>query len=369
MPLPDTISDWLLEQLYNAYLEARRHKRSTKDEHTFELNAMENLMILRDDILARRYKPSRGVAFIIYDPVMREIFAAPFRDRVVHHFLYHHVYEWWDRHFIYDSYSCRVGKGTLLGVRRMQHFMQKATLANTREAYAVKLDLQGYFMSLPRDRVFERVCWGLERQFASDNQWLKHLLRYLWAEVIFDDPIEGVTIRGSMRDWQDLPANKSLFCQPPGKGVVIGNLSSQLISNIYLDQLDRFVKRTLHYRYYGRYVDDFFIIVPTPELPRVLADIDRIADYLSSLDLVLHPKKRHIQAVHKGIPFLGTMVYPTHIVAAKRFKAHFYHALLNYQMGLVDENSIISYLGYLKNLDGKKLTAKMFNLAGFDYCF
>lgn len=361
--------EWLLSELYKAYLEARKHKRATSDEHIFEVNAMENLMILRDDILARRYKPSRGVAFIIYDPVMREIFAAPFRDRVVHHFLYNCVYEWWDRRFIYDSYSCRVNKGTLLGAKRLQHFVQKVSRMGTRETYVIKMDLQGYFMSLPRKAVFKRVCWGLDQQFKDGNLYLKDLLRYLWGEIIFDDPIKGVKIRGSMVDWKDLPHNKSLFYQPPGRGVVIGNLSSQLISNIYLDLLDRYVKRVLHYRYYGRYVDDFFIVVTKEELPKALEDVKKIKEFLYSIDLVLHPKKQYIQNVKRGVEFLGMVIYPTHIVAGKRFKANFYKAMRNFQMGLVDEESIISYLGYLKNIDGKKLSQKMFELAGFEYCY
>lgn len=362
------ISEWLLAELYKAYLEARKHKRATRDEHVFEINMMENLMILRDDILARRYKPSRGVAFIIYDPVMREIFAAPFRDRVVHHFLYNCVYDWWDRRFIYDSYSCRVNKGTLLGAQRMQHFIQKESQMGRFETYVIKLDLQGYFMSLPRKKVYQRVCWGLDQQFKDGNLYLKHMLKYLWGEIIFDDPIKGVRIRGSMTDWKDLPHNKSLFYQPPGRGVVIGNLSSQLISNIYLDLLDRYVKRELHYKYYGRYVDDFFIVVRKEKLPKAIKDIQKIKEFLYSIDLVLHPKKQYIQNVKRGVPFLGLVVYPTHIVAGKRFKAHFYRAMKNYQMGLVDEDSIVSYLGYLKNINGKKLSQKMFELAGFEYC-
>lgn len=372
MPTPDSvknIGDWLLEQLYFAYLEARRHKRNTKDEYTFELNEMENLMRLRDDILNRRYKPSRGVAFIIRDPVIREIFAAPFRDRVVHHFLYNQVAEWWDQRFIYDSYSCRVGKGTLLGVRRLQRHIRQVTRQGEREAFVIKLDIQGYFMSLPRDRIYERICWGIDRQYSRSQAWLADLVRYVWHEVIFDDPIKGVKIRGKLSDWDALPENKSLFFQPPGHGIVIGNLSSQLISNIYLDQLDRFVRFELGYHHYGRYVDDFFIIVPQEDLSHALADVPRISDFLLGLGLTLHPKKRYIQNVRHGVPFLGVVVYPNAIVPGKRFKARFYQAAQNYSMGLVGDESIVSYLGYLKNINGKKLGKKTFDQFGFEYRF
>lgn len=290
MKAKEAIGEWLLNELFVAYLAARQHKRSTKDEHIFELNAMQNLVMLRDDIMARRYKPSRGVAFIISKPVIREIFAAPFRDRVVHHFLYNQVAEWWDKRFIYDSYSCRVGKGTLFGIQRLQKHMRQVTQMGTREAYVIKLDLQGYFMSLPRQGIYDRVCWGLERQYDKEHKWLKWLVQYLWHEVIFDDPIKGVRIRGSVHDWDVLPDNKSLFCQPPGKGIVIGNLSSQLISNIYLDQLDRYVKYELGYKHYGRYVDDFYMIVLKEDLAQAMRDVVKINDFLHGLELTLHPK-------------------------------------------------------------------------------
>ncbi len=363
------IGEWLLRELFSAYHEARKNKRGTSDEHTFELHAMENLVILRDDIINHRYKPGRGIAFIIYDPVMREIFAAPFRDRIVHHFLYNQNASWWDRRFIYDSYSCRVGKGTLFGIKRLQKHIRQVSQNGTRKAYVLKFDIQGYFMSLSRKRIFERVDWGLSLQYSVDDEWTKNLVRYLWKEVIFDDPTKGVRIRGSISEWDDLPDNKSLFCQPPGQGIVIGNLSSQLVSNIYLDQLDRFVTMELGWKHYGRYVDDFYIIVTEEELLKALADVEKIADFLLSIGLTLHPRKRYIQEVSHGTPFLGMVVFPNAIVPARRFKNNFYHATMEYTMGFLDDDSIISYLGYMKNVNGKKISARIFELSGFDYWF
>ena len=112
--------DQLELALYLSYLEARKGgKRRTHDEHDFEINLFANLKFLKQDILDKTYYPSRSTAHIITKPVIREIFAAPFRDRIVHHLLFGSVYGWWDNHFIYDSYSCRIGKGTLFGIRRL----------------------------------------------------------------------------------------------------------------------------------------------------------------------------------------------------------------------------------------------------------
>ena len=293
-------SEWLLHQLEIAYLDARKGKRRSRDEYRFEAYLLENLVTLRDDILHKRYTPSRGIAFVTTKPVLREIFAAPFRDRVVHHFLYNMVAEWWDRKFIYDSYSCRKGKGTLLGIKRLQHHIASVSRNYTRRAYVIKLDIQGYFMSLPRKALYDLVREGAKEQF-KDRPDLGGLITYIWEKIIFDDPVKGVKRRPPLSRWDRLPKNKSLFCQPPGKGIVIGNLSSQLLSNIYLNQLDKFVQYGLGYKHYGRYVDDFYIVVTEEEFPQAKKDITKIREFLYGIDLTLHPKKYYIQEVQKGV--------------------------------------------------------------------
>lgn len=257
--------------LFTAYLEARKGgKRATRDEQLFELNADENLKLLRKDILNKTYRPSRSTAHIIYNPVIREIFAATFRDRVVHHLIFDTVYEWWDKRMIEDAYSCRVGKGTLYGIKRLDHHIRSVSHNYAKETYVVKLDIQGYFMSLPRRELYARAIWGLNRQFEGREKSREYeMMKFLWQTTIFDDPIHGVRRKGDLAGWDKLPASKSLFGQPAGKGIVIGNLTSQLLSNIYLDQLDRFIVYELGYKHYGRYVDDFYIVVSAEQLARI----------------------------------------------------------------------------------------------------
>lgn len=360
--------DWLLEKLYRAYLEARKGKRKTFDEHRFEVNDFQNLVDLRDSIIERRYKPSRGEAFIIHDPVMREIFAAPFRDRVVHHFLYDISYDWWDKHFIYDSYSCREKKGGLLGQERLEHFIRKASQNYKENVTVIKMDIQGYFMSLNRKKLYERVCWGLDRQFKEKNQ-LYRTVKYLWKEIIFDDPTKGVKIRGRLSDWNGLPKNKSLFFQPEGQGIVIGNLTSQLLSNIYLDQLDRFITVGLGYKMYGRYVDDFFIVVPESQKNQAIRDIKEIDNFLDSLGLKLHPKKCIIRDAKQGISFLGAVIYPGYKVPGKRLKKKCRTAIREFASGKdgTKIETVVSYMGHLKHLNSKKFLKKVFEENGWDY--
>jgi len=365
-PSDYNFEEWLLHQLTIAYFDARKGKRRSRDERRFEANWLENLVILRDDIVHRRYKPSRGIAFITLRPVIREIFAAPFRDRIVHHFLYNMVAEWWDRKFIYDSYSCRKRKGTLLGIKRLEHHIRSVSKNYTEEAYVIKLDIQGYFMSLPRKGLYDLARDGAKKQFESRED-LRDLVCYLWEQIIFDDPVKDVKRRPPLDRWEKLPRNKSLFGQPKGQGIVIGNLSSQLLSNIYLDQLDKYVMYELGYKHYGRYVDDFYLVVLKKDLEQAKKDIEKIEEFLKTISLTLHPKKRYIQDVRKGVEFLGVVIYPYHTVMGKRFKKNFYAAMAEVGMGRREIESVISYLGHDAHFDSKTLNGKVFEYMGWRY--
>lgn len=358
----------LQERLFIAFKEAKRGKRSTKDEQRFELNVDENLKILREDLLNRTYLPSRGTAHIIHNPVIREIFAAPFRDRVVHHYIYDAVYGFWDRRFIYDSYSCRERKGTLEGIRRLDYHIRSVSFNYARRVYILKLDIQGYFMSLPRKELYERAIWGLDLQYVGRKDSSEYkLLKYLWHQVIFDDPVKGVKKKGKLSDWDLLPDNKSLFCQPPGIGIVIGNLTSQLLSNIYLDMLDRFVTFDLGYKHYGRYVDDFYIVVTEEELPQLLRDVGAIEEFLKSKKLVLHPNKRLLTTSDKGVPFLGAMIHEGFILPGERLKRNFRKACQEVQAGRKDIETFISYLGHVEHFNKIRFLSEEFERVGLDY--
>ena len=355
--------------LYIAYLEARKGgKRLTHDEQKFELNVDENLKLLRKDILRKTYEPSRSSAHIIYKPVIREIFAATFRDRVVHHLIFDTVYDWWDKRMIADAYSCRVGKGTLYGIQRLDHHIRTVSHNYARKAYILKLDIQGYFMSLPRKELYERAIWGLDRQFADRKSSSEYeMAKFLWHKTIFDDPIHGVYKKGDLSGWDKLPPSKSMFGQPAGKGIVIGNLTSQLLSNIYLDQLDRFVVYDLGYKHYGRYVDDFYIVVSEDELPQLKRDVGAIEAFLRLKQLTLHPKKRMLREVSQGVPFLGAVVYKNHIVPGQRLSKNTRIACREVMMGIRNEDTVVSYLGHVKYMNSTNMLKKAFYEVGWEY--
>lgn len=356
----------LVTALYTAYYDARKRKRGSMDEIKIEFELAPNIENLADTILNFSYAPSRSIAFMISVPVTREIFAAPFRDRIVHHFLYLMCGDWWDRRFITDAYSCRPEKGTDYGRKRIQKKMRKVSKMGKVPTTAQKCDLSGYFMSLSRARLYERVCWGLNQQFARAPK-LKRMMKFLWKQVIFDNPVDGVTIRGRSKDWKKLPRNKSLFCQPEGKGIVIGNLTSQLLSNIYLDMLDRYIVFTLGYKDYGRYVDDFIIFTETKDRPKLLKDMKKIQKFLKSLGLELHPHKTYGQPIEHGVEFLGVVIYLWHMQPGKRLKRNFSRAVHKAKDFPTPRNLevIQSYEGMFKHLQGDKWKKRMYERVGF----
>ena len=357
-------------KLWVAYREARLGKRKTKDEQKFEINVDENIKRLRRDLIMRAYYPSRSTAHIIFNPVVREIFAAPFRDRVVHHLIYDDVCKSCDDHFIYDSYSCREGKGTLMGIQRLDHHIRVVSRNYAEEVYIVKFDLKGYFMSLPRNELYEKAIEFLDRQYVGrqDDPMYK-LVKYLWGQVIFDDPVKGAIRKGRLSNWDKLPPEKSLFNQAPGIGIVIGNLTSQLLSNIYLDQLDRFMVYDLGYKHYGRYVDDFYVVVTTMELKQLQRDMVAIEAFLKSKKLALHPNKRMITTSTRGVPFLGAMVHKGYILPGARLRRNFRQACLEVQTGEKEIDTLISYLGHVEHFNKIRFLERELERIACDYSY
>lgn len=222
---PERQRQIIFKRLYEAFVAARRGKTRTRDEAEFERDVLGRLGVLTDELIEQNYKPSRGVAFVVLMPVVREIFAAKFRDRVIHHFLYNLTAGFIDRQLIDNSYSCRVGKGTDQGIRQMYRQARKVSHNFTEEIVVFKFDILGYFMSLPHKELFAAARRLAIKQFGKDSQ-LGQLVIFLWRQIIFDDPIDGVTVLGRREDWAKVPPSKSLFCQPRGRGIVIGNLTS-----------------------------------------------------------------------------------------------------------------------------------------------
>ena len=309
----------LYKDLLQAYLDARRHKRNKPYQRRFEANLEENLETLCDALWNRTYKPLPSNCFIITDPKRREVFAAHFRDRIVHHLYFNYTHEIFERTFIEDSYSCIRGRGTHYGIRRLQQHILKESQNYKHPCFVLKMDIRGYFMSINRGKLLEICLNSLDRMASHKvgkyrpTRWNTlvdfDFVRYLTEEIVLLNPTKDCRIIGLWADWDELPHSKSLFHSPPGCGLPIGNLTSQLFSNVYLNEFDQFMKRELHCRHYGRYVDDFYVV--SCDRGWLESLVPQVTEFLSSrLGLVVHDGKTEIRLVSEGIEFLGAFVLP-----------------------------------------------------------
>ncbi len=355
----------LLTDLFRAYYDARRNKRNTRSQLRFELHLESNLISLYNQLRNRKYKPSSSICFVIEDSVKREVFASEFRDRVVHHLYWNYVADLFERLFIYDSYSCRKGKGTLKGIERLEHHIRSATNNFTHSAYILQLDIQGYFMHIRRSVLYEIVVDTLRKYDYTDP-----LLLYLTDIIINKNPLQNCRYCGNLSDWDGLPDSKCLSKQPTGVGLPIGDLTSQLFSNIFLNKLDRFVTYDLGFKHYGRYVDDLWLIDESQE--KLQDAIAKISSFLADTGMSLHPKKIRLHSCIDKIGFIGAVTAPWCRHTSKRTTKKFATKLhqMEQLLLLFEKNGegmnvneitacLNSYLGYLGHFNTDKYVCKM----------
>lgn len=358
----------LLLHLFQAYYDARKNKRNKHSALLFELHHERELFRLAGDILAQRYQPQPSICFIIKKPVKREVFAADFRDRIVHHLIFNYISPVFENLFIHDSYSCRKGKGTHYGIKRADHFIRSCSENYHRDCYILKIDIQGYFMSIDRSLLYEKIKSRLIK-YASKIDGDLHTILYLTRMTIFNDPVNGCIMKSRRTEWNDLPASKSLFHAGQNKGLPIGNLTSQLFANIYLNELDHFMKGNLQLKYYGRYVDDMMVV--HRDLKHLKSVVPVIGDYLlSNLELRLHPRKIYLQHYSKGVAFLGTVIKPYRTYISARTKTNFIRSVTKYNQQTENQlpttallkqfiSGMNSYLGIMIHYKTAKLREKI----------
>ncbi|MCQ2182376.1 MAG: reverse transcriptase/maturase family protein [Bacteroidales bacterium] len=352
-------ADHLLTDLFASYYSARSNKRNTASQMKFERRLSENMISLYEDVRGHTYTPGRSICFIIHDPVQREIFAASFRDRIIHHYLYNQLEPVFEPAFIYDSYSCRKGKGTLFGIERLEHHIRSCSENHHKECWVLKLDIKGYFMAIDRGILYGLIMHRLNRLVSESrlpDGFDIDTVQFLLHKVVFLDPTKGCRIKGSLSDWKRLPDSKSLFNAPPGCGLPIGNLTSQLFSNIYLNELDQFCKRELGFRHYGRYVDDFYLVDNSRE--RLEGAVPLIEDFLRThLHLSLNARKTRIISCSCGVPFLGAVVCPNGRFLRSRTHRHLDRRWTETLRTESDPYVLLSVRnareGFLKHFDGE----------------
>ncbi len=297
------------QKILLAYYQCRIHKRKTINAIKFEINFESKLLQIKQELQNHTYEPERSIYFIITEPKSREIFAADFRDRIIHHLLVEYLEPIWNPKFIYHSYSCRKNKGAIKAIRDLKKIIRKLPAP----CYYLQVDIRAFFTSLNKEILFNLI----------QNHIKNPEIIWLTKKIIFHNPTSNFSQKGPANLFDLLPSNKSLFNVPNNQGLPIGNLTSQFFANVYLNEVDQFVKHQLKIKYYFRYVDDMLILHQNPKQLRIWQK--KINNFLNQrLKLELHPDKTVLQPISEGINFIGYILKPSHILVrnhtVKKFK-------------------------------------------------
>ena len=324
-----------LENLFRAWREFKRGKGKKYDVQKFEFNLESNFFNLEQELVQMTYCHGNYTSFYVHDPKLRHIHKACVRDRVVHQAIFRILYPLFDRRFVHDSYSCRFNKGTHRGILRLEQFICKATANYRNRSYVLKCDIDKFFHNIDHNILFHFI-----RERIADKGTL-----WLIDEIIKSFEIEK------------------------DKGIPLGNVTSQLFANIYLNELDQFIKHILKEKYYIRYCDDFLIINNDRE--HLANIIPLVSDFLEkNLKLHLNLNKVIIRKVGQGIDFLGYVSLPHYRILRTKTKHRMFAKMKlrkrQLESGLIEEElfdkTLQSYLGILKHCSGYKLRQVLENL-------
>jgi retron-type reverse transcriptase len=292
---------------------------------------LSNIFDLHNDLKNFNYKHSEYKAFKINDPKPRDIHKASVRDRLLHHAIYRILYPYFDSKFIYDSYSCRIDKGTHRAMNRFKDFGRIVSKNNTKTCFVLKCDIRKFFANIDHN-ILKRI---LESHIKDKN------IIWLLPQII--DSF-------STKNTKTCDLHISAIADMCNKGLPLGNLTSQLLVNIYMNEFDQFVKRELNVKYYIRYADDFVVLFTDREyLENILI---KMKNFLGgNLKLEMHPDKVSIETIDSGIDFLGWVHFPNHRILRTSTKNRMFRNINKDSKREV----INSYLGMLSHGNGYKI--------------
>lgn len=364
-------------EVYECFWLCMEHKGNTIDAIRFEINAERECQRLLVELKNRSYRPSRSIVFISEKPVKREIFGAAFRDRVVDTIFAQRISPLLEKEYIDDNYSTRVGKGTLYGLHRVEQMIRERSENYTADCHVMKLDMQSYFMSLPKERAYRKFA-ALVRKFyrKSDVDWMCWLLKV----VIYDRP-ELHCIRNSPKEsWEGLPPNKSLFNSDGLHGLPIGKVISQMTALVFMNDLDHQITDSVWSTAvsYGHYMDDMVFVSCDLTLLEWIRDeiVDRWAEQNG---VRRHPKKMYLQHYTKGLLFTGGMIMPGRTYISRRTlaacidKIERYNRLAQAEEGYAERHieeftSVMnSYLGMMRHFASFNQVCRLMRRIGSEW--
>ncbi|OGK19247.1 hypothetical protein A3D80_04025 [Candidatus Roizmanbacteria bacterium RIFCSPHIGHO2_02_FULL_40_13b] len=349
-----------LDSVFRAWGEFRKGKGGKKDVQLFERYLEDNLFALYQDLVTKKYRHGSYESFYVNDPKRRHIHKASVQDRVVHHLLYTYLYQLFDKIFITDSYSCRLNKGTHKAVSRLEVFTRKVSKNYTQDCWALHLDINKFFASVDHE-ILKKL---LAKKIQDENS-----IRLL-SEVIDSFEVNWDPIPTAFGLRSRMTRNVSFWSPVAGgtiespRGIPLGNLTSQVFANIYMNELDQYVKHGLKIHHYIRYADDFVILFKNQS--RISQVIEQIRDFLSNhLKLSLHENKIIIRRLEWGIDFLGYIVLPHYRLPRTKTKRRVFSKLKEKIDTKTFDQSLQSYIGYLSHANTYRLSKELQNNVWF----
>lgn len=289
------MNEWVtLDEIYAAYLDCRKRKRNTKSCAIFEIYEAEYLQTLWEDLNAGTYTIGVSDAFCVTRPKVREVFAADFRDRIVHHLLMNKTGDLFEADFIDNTFNCRVGKGTNAAHKCVLNYANEYA-----DGWVLDGDMQGFFMSIPKTNLADNLEAFLRAKYKGND--LEQVV-WLTRMVALHKPQYACRRKGNVKLWDLLPVQKSLFTCGDNLGMAIGNLTSQIYANFYLSPFDHWLA-SMPGIGYCRYVDDIRLFAHDKQT--LLNLLPLIRERLAAIGITLHPHKIELQQVRKGFAFVG----------------------------------------------------------------
>ena len=323
-----------IEEVLAAYFDCRKHKRNKQSAVAFEANLPHNIYTLAQELSDGSYTIGVSRCFVVTTPTPREVWAASFRDRVVHHVLYNRTAPIFIPTFSAASSACLPGRGTLYGSKRLERFIRSGTQNWQKEMYFLQMDISNFFVSIQKD-----ILSRLHAQ-KIHCPWTLRLVE----QVLRHDPTQNYTFSGDRAKLALVPPHKSLFNTHPCMGLPIGNLPSQFDANIYMDVLDQYVQHTIKPQGYVRYVDDF-VLVDT-DIEKIKNAKDAIEQFLwERLLLLPNPTKTKMGSVYQGVDFVGRVILPHRTTPRRRLERN---AMQDIRSGQSTAESITSRLGLMR---------------------
>lgn len=341
-----------LESLFEAYWDCRRNKSRTRSASEFEVHYERNLIELRNEIYNGLYTQRPSSTFIVTKPDYREIFAADFRDRIVHHWVRQRLEPLMEQELIPTTFNCRKGKGTLAAQQYMYNAIKEETSNYRCDCYIMKIDIKGFFTSIDRLLICDKVL-----QFATDryHDEDKDALLFLIRKVLLNAPEQHCIRKGDVRLWKHIPLHKSLFTNN-GKGLPIGDLIVQMAANLLLNDTDHFITDDLGITM-ARYVDDMVLISRSKK--KLLGAVPQIRCRLKqTAGVILHPKKFYLQHYSKGVKFIGAVIKKGRTYVSNRTVNNAFSCVRQYNKLSEDDRaeyaeklvaSLNSYLGIMRH--------------------